>query len=118
MLENLIDKLLPQEPVLFYLDAHFSGGDTGGVDIDNGCPVLRELKTISKRNVKGDVIFIDDMRLMGKQMVAGIPGSNKYPITLFDFSHATTDKMIESLNRKTKLVTMCNNIDRMLIVLE
>jgi len=119
VLENLINNsLLPEEPVLFYLDAHFSGGDTGGIEIDNGCPVLRELRSISKRNVKGDVIFIDDMRLMGKQMFSGCPGSSMYPRTFFDFSHATTDKMMEALNRNTSLVTMCEGIDRMLIVLE
>jgi hypothetical protein len=119
VLENLINNsLLPQDPILFYLDAHFSGGDTGGVDIDKGCPVLRELKAISKRNVKGDIIFIDDMRLMGKQVTSGTPGCSKYPLTFFDFSHATMDKMMESLNRNTSLVRMCDGIDRILIVLE
>jgi hypothetical protein len=119
VLENLINNsLLPNQPVLFYLDAHFSGADTGGLDIDNGCPILRELKAISKRNIKGDIIFIDDMRLMGKNSTSGTPGCSKYPVTTFDFSHATTDKMIESLNRNTSIVTMCHGIDRMLIVLE
>jgi len=48
----------------FWLDAHFSGGDTA-----NDMPLLRELDIITKR--KGDIILIDDMRLF-REGFAGI----------------------------------------------
>jgi hypothetical protein len=112
------NNILDDKPVLFYLDAHFSGADTGGMNICNGCPVLKELEAISKRNVKGDVIFIDDMRLMGEAMISGCEGCKKYPLTFFDFRHATLDNMLASLNRKISLKYMCPNIDRLLLVLD
>jgi hypothetical protein len=47
----------------FWLDAHFSGGDTGkgGKDV----ALLEELDAISKHPVKGHTILIDDVRLFG-----------------------------------------------------
>jgi DNA-directed RNA polymerase subunit L len=72
-----------KEPILFYLDAHFSGGETEGKLFKNGCPILEELNIISNRNIKGDIIFIDDMRLMGKASWGGTDGCSKYPKTFF-----------------------------------
>ena len=108
---------LPLEPVTFYLDAHFSGGTTAGADIDNGCPVLRELQIIAGRNVAGDLIFIDDMRLMGKDTMSGVEGT-MYPPTRFDFRHVTEDAIKEALGKRDiKYMGMCTGIDRLLIVL-
>jgi hypothetical protein len=110
---------LPKEPILFYLDAHFSGGNTAGAHIDNGCPVLRELESIVNRNVKGDIIFIDDMRLMGKASWSGVQGSWIYPLTFFDFSHATDDAIRKVFtNRNIKHWAICEGFDRLLIVLD
>lgn len=110
---------LPNTPVLFYLDAHYSGGPTAGASIDNGCPVLRELKFIADRNVSGDVIFVDDMRLMGKDAYSGIEGDEMYPVTRFDFTHVTNDAIrVVFTNRKIKVWEMCPGIDRLMIVLE
>lgn len=108
-----------KEPILFYLDAHFSGGETEGELFKNGCPILEELNIISNRNVKGDIIFIDDMRLMGKASWGGTVGCSKYPKTFFDFSHASYINIIKALNnRNIKLLYSCDNIDRLLIVLD
>ena len=41
--------LTSSQPVLFYFDAHYSGGSTAGETIDNGCPVLRELEYVAQR---------------------------------------------------------------------
>ena len=110
---------LPSSPVLFYLDAHYSGGETDGETIDNGCPVLRELEFIAKRNIPGDIIFVDDMRLMGKESWSGIKGDLMYPETLFNFKHANEDSMKEIFkNRKIRLWKMCRGIDRLLIVVD
>lgn len=54
---------LTKGPVLFWLDGHYSGGDTAcGVE---DCPIVRELRIIAARNEPGDVILIDDARLFG-----------------------------------------------------
>ena len=45
---------------LFWLDAHFSGGDTARGKTD--CPLLKELEIISKHQIKNHVLLIDDAR--------------------------------------------------------
>jgi hypothetical protein len=55
---------------------------------------------------------------MGEAMISGSEGCNKYPLTFFDFRHATLDNMLASLNRKISLKYMCPNIDRLLLVLD
>lgn len=108
---------LPNTPVIFYFDAHYSGGPTAGEDIYKGCPVLEELKFIANRNVKGDFIIIDDMRLMGKCSISGTQGCSVYPVTMFDFRHASIDKMFKVFSDRNVNVdsTMLPNSDRMLI---
>lgn len=110
---------LPQDPILFYLDAHFSGGDTGGQYIDNGCPVLRELETICNRrkNIKGDIIVIDDMRLMGIESWSGLVGDKVYPRTFFDFKHASLEAMNSVLSKSGRSYRMikCHDADRMIV---
>lgn len=120
VLEGMIaNNLLPNTPIIFYLDAHFSGGETAGNDRDNGCPVLRELQALSKRNMKGDIIFVDDMRLMGRKSWSGVRGSEEYPFTYFDFSHVTIDGMEKALHpRKIVRKEMCRGFDRMMLVLD
>lgn len=103
------------EPALFYLDAHYSGGETAfGKEEDNGCPVLRELEVIGKRTYQ-DIVIIDDMRLMGKVSTGGIEGDSMYPLTEYDFTHVTQQKMFEAYNRNCRIYFV-NNIDRMIIV--
>lgn len=112
---------LPPCPVLFYFDAHYSGGPTAGETIDNGCPVLRELEYVAKRNVPGDIIFVDDMRLMGRDSVSGTEGDEMYPATRFDFRHAHVDAMRNVFtrnNRTCKFWLMCSGFDRLFILLE
>jgi hypothetical protein len=57
-------------PVLFWLDAHFSGGVTAGAD--DPCPLGFELTTIcGARESKNTIILIDDIR--------GAVGANGWP---------------------------------------
>jgi hypothetical protein len=51
------------EPALFWLDAHYSRGDTAGAGKD--APILKELSSIVPRNQPKDAILIDDARLFG-----------------------------------------------------
>ena len=52
-------------PYLFWLDAHYSAGDTVGDD--KHLPLVAEIKTILDHWIPGSVVLIDDARLMGKQ---------------------------------------------------
>lgn len=47
-------------PSTFWLDAHWSGGETYGIDAE--CPLIDEIEIILKSNLN-HIIFIDDARL-------------------------------------------------------
>jgi hypothetical protein len=59
-------RVLPQllaeirEPCLFWLDGHYSGGDTAKGDVES--PILAEIDAIFAHPVPGHVILIDDAR--------------------------------------------------------
>jgi predicted O-methyltransferase YrrM len=57
-----LSRSLP-EPVLFWLDGHWSGGVTARGPEES--PILREAATILSRSNPGDVLLIDDARLFG-----------------------------------------------------
>jgi hypothetical protein len=52
-----------RQPALFWLDGHWSGGNTARGDKDT--PLLEELAAIEKHGVQGHVILIDDARCLG-----------------------------------------------------
>lgn len=61
---------LPQEPVLFWLDAHFPGAETGHQkygaeqDVDKRLPLEHEVRMIAEaRKGIADVLLIDDARI-------------------------------------------------------
>jgi predicted Ser/Thr protein kinase/SAM-dependent methyltransferase len=62
-------RLLPQilggihEPVVFWLDAHYSGGVTAKGATE--CPLEDELKIIAEQTSRDHIILIDDVRMMG-----------------------------------------------------
>lgn len=65
MLEDIV------MPVTFWLDAHYSGGDT-----DRGpsvCPLLDELAVIAEHALKRHTILIDDVRLFGSEFPLTLP---------------------------------------------
>jgi hypothetical protein len=112
VLEQLSNELIG--PVLFYLDSHYSGGETAfGKEEDNGCPLLRELSVLGKRNAN-DIVVIDDMRLMGKTSWAGLENDTVYPLTLYNFEHVTMDAILKAYNKNAS-VYICNDIDRIVI---
>jgi len=113
----LYELSLPPEPVCFYFDAHYSGGPTAGETLYNGCPILEELKFIASRNVKGDIVIVDDIRLMGKKCISGTQNSEVYPVTLFDFRHASLNNMFKIFSDANIEVDahMVPNCDRMII---
>jgi hypothetical protein len=60
-LTSILEKL--HYRATFWLDAHFSGGDTGKGSKD--VALLEELDAISKHPIKDHTILIDDVRLFG-----------------------------------------------------
>ncbi len=58
---NLMNKI--DEPALFWLDAHFSGGITAKGE--NDTPIYKELSTILNAPDRGHVMIIDDARSFG-----------------------------------------------------
>jgi hypothetical protein len=57
-----LNQLIPQlnEPSLFWLDAHWSGGNTYGKNDE--CPLIEELKIIQTLTID-TFVFVDDIRL-------------------------------------------------------
>jgi len=51
------------EPALFWLDAHYSYGNTAGGD--SAAPIIKELSCLALRKQANDAILIDDARLFG-----------------------------------------------------
>lgn len=59
---NHLPKLVSEnDDILFWLDAHWSGGDTYGEQDE--CPLLQELGIIFGSNMKNYAVLIDDARL-------------------------------------------------------
>lgn len=59
--DYLHDILKNNDNILFWLDAHWSGGDTYGEEDE--CPLVEELEIIFEYSNKNKVILIDDARL-------------------------------------------------------
>lgn len=61
-LKNICEKI--DNPTLFFLDGHWSAGNTGKGEKD--CPLYEELHNIIKYCQPKCIIMIDDIRLFGK----------------------------------------------------
>lgn len=57
------------EPAVFWLDGHFSAGNTAKADLNT--PVMAELDQVLKHRIRNHVVLIDDARLF--------TGENDYP---------------------------------------
>ncbi len=121
VLEELIQtKELPNSPVLFFLDAHFAGGPTGGANVEGGCPVVREVSIIAQRAVPGDILVIDDMRHIGQARYGGIDGDAIYPRTWLDFRHASVEAISGALTATGRTIQFTKyypDVDRLVIVI-
>lgn len=67
VLKDLVPELT--EPAIFWLDGHYSGGNTAKGDKD--CPIYEELDAIFKAKQRKNILLIDDARLFN--------GQNDYP---------------------------------------
>lgn len=94
------------EPVVVYLDAHYSGGTTAFGEEET--PLLHELD-ILKRRQYNDIIVIDDCRLIGKKGVCGISKNDPiYPTMRYDWCDITDTKIQEKIKVGYKRVYNTN----------
>ena len=88
----LLSKLDPGKKITFWLDGHFSQGDTS-FDSRSICPLLQELKQIASFSAnKTHTILIDDVRLMK-------PSTNKGLDSLFDLSVEKVKNAVLNINQ-------------------
>jgi hypothetical protein len=78
------------EPIVFWLDANYSGGDAG-YDPQYINPLLKELEQIGKHHIKTHTILIDDRRLLK-------PSTNKGLDSLFDITEAQIREALLKIN--------------------
>lgn len=80
---NLVPTLPKDEPVLFFLDAHFPGADFHKITYeqsirefkDEAFPLLNEIKIIkNSRDISKDVFIIDDWKLYDDTLNYEFPG--------------------------------------------
>jgi len=106
----VFEKLLPtiKEKCIFFLDAHWSGDDTGRSNKD--VPLEEEITIINNLYNNNAIIIIDDFRLFG---------SNRYRNKGQDWSKINKDKLLNILNSRISKVyhldsEICKN-DRLVI---
>lgn len=87
----VLKKIVPnlKEPALFWLDGHWSGGETYGENDE--CPLLSELETINMAKIQ-HVLLIDDARLF----LCPPPGDHKTNLW------PTITEIIEKITRNHK----------------
>lgn len=110
--------LLPQiqTKAIFFLDGHWSSGDTGRSMKD--CPLLEELLCITESFKQEAILIIDDCRLFGKSQKTGnnedwseitkenilrIVMSRVTDLYYFDTEYAKEDQMIIHLGPKDEV---------------
>jgi hypothetical protein len=107
---KVLTDILPliTKPTIFFLDGHWSSGDTAKGDKD--CPLKEELISINKYFLQNGIIIIDDCRLFGKCKKTG---NNE------DWSDITKDNLLKIINERITdyyfLDSDCSKDDRLII---
>lgn len=100
ILPSILDKI--QGPAFFFLDGHFSHGNTGRGDSDT--PLLDELRIINERHQKEAVILIDDFFMFGTK-------GNE------DWTNITIGNVLNCFNKNRVLESYVDN-DHFIILLK
>ncbi len=107
----VLESLLPavNTKCIFFLDAHWSGGDTGHAEKD--CPLEEEMTHINNLCKHEAIIIIDDVRLFGLDKSSGKLNE--------DWSAINKEKLLRIIeSRTTKVYHMdseCAKDDRLII---
>ena len=88
---------LAETPITFFLDGHYSGKPEQWGNEET--PLLHELDIIAARNVAGDIVIIDDCRMLGRRGESGRAGNEYYPPMTFDWTHITLEHIRQRLPR-------------------
>jgi hypothetical protein len=101
--ENIIQDIIKEneDEYIFFLDGHYSSGDTGSSDID--VPLLEELKHINEYYNRNGLIIIDDYNLFQTN-------GNE------DWSNITIENVIQCF-KKNQIYTYFIQNNRMIIIL-
>jgi len=107
----VFERLLPNitDKCIFFLDGHWSGGDTGHSHKD--CPLYEEITHINNLFTNEAIIIIDDFRLFGLNKSSGKLGE--------DWSEINKEKLLTVLLSRIKKVyhldSECAKDDRLII---
>lgn len=69
---DILESILPGmngEPILYWLDAHYSGGPTAGAN--EQCALIEEIEVLNRRSGNDDFIIIDDAHVFFSPAVYG-----------------------------------------------
>lgn len=92
VLEILVPKI--EVPALFWLDGHYSGGETAKGE--SNTPIFNELKHIFNSSINGHVIIVDDARCFGQD--PGYPTMEELSaFVLKSKPNATIDSELDSI---------------------
>lgn len=85
-----------QEPCVFWIDAHWMGGEADKIQPGkNPFPLMDELKIIAKHPIKTHTIIIDDMRL--------VRDKNKEWGTAFPYCTCDIEEFLHTINPLYKM---------------
>lgn len=107
----VFETLLPtiKDNTIFFLDGHWSGGDTGHATKD--CPLIEEITHINNLFKNKGIIIVDDYRLFGLDKSSGKLDE--------DWSDISKDKLLNILEKRIENVyhfdSTCAKDDRLII---
>lgn len=101
----VMDALLAKidQPVTFWLDGHYSEGDTAMGKYES--PLLQELEAIKRHKIKTHTIIIDDLRCWSKEihgfdtdvLIKEMLGINKQYVFIWENGHIEKDILVATI---------------------
>ena len=101
LLSNIIQKI--EDKAVFWLDGHFSGGDTAKGNKD--CPLIEEIESINEKFKYESLIIIDDYRLFGTNI-----NENWSDINTNTLNQILKNRVKQSLQVKDRLIYLLSAI--------